>query len=62
MEVWKIIFLSKWVICTFHVIFQGVQLEAQLASLHLKPIEMMRNGCKQDQNEGCLWVEWGGIG
>ena len=24
MEVWKIIFLSKWVICRFHVVFQGV--------------------------------------
>ena len=50
------------VICTFHVIFQGVQLEAQLESIHLKPIEMMRNGWKQDQNEGCLWMEWGGVG
>ena len=48
MEVWKIIFLSKWVICRFHVNLPGCKLDGATW-----PFWRIKLGCKMDH----WWID-----
>ena len=69
MEVWKIIFLSKWVICRFHVNLPGCTLKVMSPSSRTNLCFYPRNGrifwptCKYLQYTTCkvlteIWSVW----
>ena len=50
MEVWKIIFLSKWVICMFHVNLPGCKLQKGFVN-----INMLCNHHRTGMQQGFYW-------